>query len=145
MLRDDLLLIVLRFHLVAENLLERYIEKTLPRGTVLTKKARLSFAQKLAVVDALAVIEEPIVIALRRLNSLRNTCAHEKGKVVTLRDLDPVGEPLGIELSSPKLDPDETVINTTGRAAALFIQIQMKILVHLAPLETKIDPLNSTL
>jgi hypothetical protein len=133
--RGDLLIIVLRFHLVAENLLERFIKAKLPRGKVLAENARLTFAQKLAVADAFGVLEENLVTAIRRLNALRNMCAHEKGKEVRLRDLDLIGEPLGMELSSAKPDPDETVVNEVGLAAALFSSIQQGILNHLAPLE----------
>ena len=133
--RGDLLLIALRFHLVAENLLERFIKAKLPGGKVLVEKARFTFAQKLAVADAFGVLEESLVTAIRRLNALRNMCAHEKAKEVCLRDLDPIGEPLGMELSSARPDPDETVVNEVGLAAALFSRIHQGILKHLAPLE----------
>jgi hypothetical protein len=133
--RDDLLIVVLRFHLVAENLLERFMEAKLPRGNVLADEARLSFAQKLAVVDAFGVLEENLVAAIHQLNVLRNKCAHKKGMQVSLRDLDLIGEPLGMKLSSARPDPDETVVNEVGLAAALFGKIQLGILEHLATLE----------
>jgi len=139
-LRDDLLLIVLRSHLLIENLLERFIQAKLPQGKMLVDEARLSFAQKLAVVDAIGVVEVSLVSAIRRLNALRNMCAHKKGREVSLRDLDSIGEPLGMNLSSAKPDPDETVVNEIGLAAALFSNIQQGILNHLAPLELGKNP-----
>lgn len=136
-LRDDLLIVVLRFHLVAENLIERFITAKLPKGNVLIEQARLSFAQKLAVADSMGTIESELITALSRLNALRNKCAHAKGRQVSLRDLDAIGEPLKMEFSSAKPDPDETEVNRVGLAAALFVSIQFRFLNHLAPLELR--------
>lgn len=132
---NDLLVGVLRFHLVAENLLERFIQAKLPRGKMLVDKARLSFPQKLALVDALGALEENLVKALSYLNALRNKCAHDKGRSVSLRDLDLIGKPLEMELSSARPDPDEATVNEVGLATALFAKIQREVLNHLAPLE----------
>jgi hypothetical protein len=134
-LRDDLLIVVLRFHLIAENLIERFITAKLPKGNVLIEQARLSFAQKLAVADSMGVIEPELITALSRLNGLRNKCAHTKGRQVSLGDLDAIGEPLKMEFCSAKPDPDETVVNQVGLAAGLFGSIQFRFLNHLAPLE----------
>jgi len=96
---NDLLIYVLRFHLLTENMLERIIRASLPRGTSLVRDARLSYAQKLAVVNALGIIDEKIIIALQRLNSLRNTCAHKRKMKVTIKEIDPISEPFGEKLS----------------------------------------------
>ncbi len=134
-LRDDLLIAVIRFHLLAENLIERFITAKLPKGNVLNEQARLSFAQKLGVADSMGVIEPELITALSRLNALRNKCAHTKGRQVSLRDLDAIGEPLKMEFSSAKPDPHETEVNQVGLAARLFWEIQFRFLSHLAPIE----------
>lgn len=76
--RDDLLLEVLRFHLVVENLLERFMAAKMLRGKVLAEEGRLSFAQKLAVVDAFGIWESNLVDALRQLNALRRKQGHSE-------------------------------------------------------------------
>jgi len=115
----DLLIYVLRFHLLAEHMFERIIKSALPRGDTLVSKARLSFSQKLAVVDALGIIDKKVVVSLDRLNSLRNKCAHERKLKVTLKQIDPISEPFGEKLSTAKLDPDQDPNQPELNAAVL--------------------------
>ena len=87
----DLLIYVLRFHLLTENMLERIINVSLPRGANLVRNARLSYAQKLAVVDALGILDEKLTERIsQRLNSLRNSCAHKRKMKVTIKEIDPM-------------------------------------------------------
>jgi hypothetical protein len=137
---NDLLIYVLRFHLLTENILERIIKGSLPRGTNLVRDVRLSYAQKLAIVDALGIIDEKLIVALQRLNSLRNSCSHKRKLKVTIKEIDPIGEPFGEKLSSIKPDPDQdpsqTELNAAILATAFFgSHIYSKLLLILAPLE----------
>ena len=116
---NDLLIFVLRFHLLAENMLERIIIGSLPRGANLVNKTRLNFSQKLAVVDALGVLDQNLIVSLGRLNSLRNKCAHKRKMKVTLKEIDQISEPLGEKLSTVKPDPDQDSNQSNLNAAVL--------------------------
>lgn len=83
---QDPISILLRTHLFAEAMLQHVIEAHLPRGEKVTKAGRLSFAQKLVLVEALCAIDESLATALRHLNKLRNECAHDIQR--TLGDAD---------------------------------------------------------
>jgi uncharacterized protein YutE (UPF0331/DUF86 family) len=128
----DLLVFVLRFHLLAENMLQRIIIN-------LINKSRLSFAQQLAVVDALGIIDENVVISLDRLNTLRNKCVHKRKMKVTLKEIDSISEPFGEKLSMVKPDPDQeptqTELNAAVLTTAYFHAIYDKLVQTLAPLE----------
>lgn len=142
--KNDLLIFVLRFHLLAENMLERIIKGALPRGANLINKSRLSFAQKLAVVDALGIIDENLVVSLDRLNSLRNKCAHKRKMKVTLKEIDPISEPFGEKLSTVKPDPDQDPeqpeLNAAVLATAFFhSHIYDQLVKILLPLEARED------
>src|SRR5438128_2518250 len=72
---DDVSLPLLRFHLLAEQLLERIISNHLRRPDRLLETGRFTFAQKLQLVHAFDVVDDASVGALRLVNSLRNECA----------------------------------------------------------------------
>ncbi len=138
---NDLLIFVLRFHLLIENTLERIIIGSLPRGAKLITTARLSFGQKLAIVDALGVLDENLVLSIGRLNSLRNKCAHKRKIKVTLEEIDPISEPLGERLSTVPLDPDQDPsqpeLNAAVLATAFFgSHIYSKLILILVQLES---------
>ena len=99
---DDASLPLLRFHLLAEQMLERIIAGRLKRADRLLESGRLSFAQKLMLVHAFDVVEDASVIAMQRVNSLRNECVHVKGKQLADSDIDPIGQPLGKEYQELK-------------------------------------------
>lgn len=91
--RDDLN--ILKFHLLFENVLERFIVKVLKRGDRLIEKGNLSFAQKLMLVHSFDIISESYIQSLRHLNTLRNELSHDKGAIITKDKFDLVGRPLG--------------------------------------------------
>jgi hypothetical protein len=96
----DLVMIVLRLHLLIEYLMDRVLEAALPRGKEVTKKsANLTFAQKLAVANASALFTLQQVDFVAQLNSLRNECGHTRGRRITFEDIDRMGRPLGREYS----------------------------------------------
>ena len=76
--RDELRDIVLRGHLMVEQMLERAITAWLPEPSSF-EEARLGFHQKLSLVRGLNVRHpnEPLWRALAALNSLRNDFAHK--------------------------------------------------------------------
>ncbi len=98
----DLTLLLLKGHLYAEGRLERIISLRLSRGDRLIETGHLSFAQKLAVVDALNEIPDQIITVLKNLNKLRNQCAHELEKEVGDADVDRLGQPLGARFTELK-------------------------------------------
>ena len=99
---DDASLPLLRFHLSAEQMLERIIAGRLTRADRLLESGRLSFAQKLMLVHAFDVVEDASVTAMQRVNSLRNECAHVKGKQLAESDVDRIGQPFGKEYADLK-------------------------------------------
>jgi hypothetical protein len=92
---DDSTMLILRGHLFSESLLERLIRLKLPRGDKVLEGASLTYAQKLALVEALDAIPDSIAASLRGLNKLRNQCAHDLGRTVLEADVVRLGSPLG--------------------------------------------------
>ena len=74
---DHLGTVVLRVHLLAEQGLDRIIGDHLPCPSRFLEGAQLSFASKLSLVDAMDVLPDWLIRALRRLNSVRNECVHD--------------------------------------------------------------------
>jgi hypothetical protein len=93
----DLMLPLLKFHLLAERALDRLILARLTRGDRLLTGARLTFAQKLALVNAFDTIPDAAVQALRQVNRVRNQCSHVRAKAIAVDDIDRIGQPLGPE------------------------------------------------
>jgi len=89
----DPVLFVLRAHLYSEHLLERIIASYLPEGQQLIDQKILGYFLKLSLVDSFGMIDAATISALRRLNTLRNSCAHNLEKTVELGDVDAIGEP----------------------------------------------------
>lgn len=94
-LKHDSLLIVLKFHLLVENFIERIILAVLARGDRLLEKGNLSFFQKLYLIHSFDIINDSIIQAIIHLNSLRNRHAHNKGHKLSVADIDLIGRPLG--------------------------------------------------
>lgn len=93
--KDDLLPMLLRFHLLTESLLERLIVAKLPGGHVYLDNVSPTYHQKLELVNAFDVAASECIGALRKLNKLRNASAHVKGHSIVLGDIDAIGRPLG--------------------------------------------------
>ncbi|HEX6590058.1 MAG TPA: hypothetical protein VF039_13720 [Longimicrobiales bacterium] len=97
---QDPVLSLLRLHLLTEYYLERLLANVLPRADRLTEKGRLSYAQKVSLVHALDVIDDRTIASLRGLNAVRNACAHEMDRAITLADIDRFGRPLGADYTA---------------------------------------------
>jgi hypothetical protein len=75
----DVTLIILRGHLLVEEELNELLELLVHNPQHL-QKARLSFAQRVRLVHALYPARgasEPLMVAIEKLNSLRNSLAHQ--------------------------------------------------------------------
>ena len=115
-------LTILRGHLLAEHYLERAIAATLPRGDRIIQAGLLSFAQKLNLVEGLNVLADQLVQSLKSLNGVRNSCAHEMEREITIPDVERIGRPFGAEFTSLRQEhyPDvkqllNKVIHCIGR------------------------------
>lgn len=110
---SDPTMLILRAHLFTENLLERLIRLSLPRGDKVIEAASLSYAQKLVLVEALEELPDAVASSLRGLNKLRNQCAHQLGRTVSDADVVRIGSPLGTSFTQfhreAKYDPIETL------------------------------------
>lgn len=101
-------LTILRAHLLAEHYLERAIAASMPRGDRVIEAGLSSFAQKLNVVEGLDVLPDQLVQSLKGLNRIRNSCAHEMEREITIPDVERIGRPFGAEFTAlrQKLYPD---------------------------------------
>jgi len=88
---QPLLAAILQFHLIVENLLERYIICKLGDGYKVINRAQLTFHQKLVLVDSFGEIDDSLIQAMSGLNKLRNRCAHEGGAAISINDIDGIG------------------------------------------------------
>jgi len=93
-------LTILRAHLLAEHYLERAIVAALPRGDRIIEAGLLSFAQKLNLVEGLDLLPDQLIQSLRGLNRVRNSCAHEMEREITIPDVERIGRPFGAEFTA---------------------------------------------
>jgi hypothetical protein len=100
-LKEDIVGYLLRFHLLAENALERIIATQL-RQPDRVSDAGLSFFQKACWVHATDLVPDAAMRALRQMNTLRNKCSHQISKKVTLADIDAIGTPFGRQYADAK-------------------------------------------
>lgn len=77
--------VLIRGHLWIESALTILVQRNLKRAGALDK-ARLSFSQLLAVADALGVVAEDEVEAIRQINRMRNRAAHRLKDLPTEQD-----------------------------------------------------------
>jgi hypothetical protein len=89
------ILMVIQFHLRVEQIIERILLASLERGDKLLDNAGLSFHQKLCIIEALNALDSRYVDALRKLNKLRNTCAHVNSSPINKQEIDKIGRCLG--------------------------------------------------
>ena len=92
-------MIIVQAHLLAEHYMNQIISIYLNRGEKITRKADLSFYQKIVLVDSFDIISDRIIQGLKSLNSVRNKCAHEINKEISLSDIDRIGRNFGMDFS----------------------------------------------
>lgn len=95
-------LIVLKGHLVSERYIERLIKLILVKGEIIIEKGRLTYAQKLYLLDSLGFIPNDLIECHSNLNKLRNKMAHELGYEISLNDIELIGRPMGKMYSKMK-------------------------------------------
>jgi hypothetical protein len=93
--KDDLFPILLRFHVLTENLLERIIQSQISQGHRLFSHANLSYRIKLELANSLDVVDSEIIGSLRQLNSIRNDASHTIDIEITKDIIERIGRPLG--------------------------------------------------
>jgi hypothetical protein len=86
---DPALGVLLRFHLLAEQLFNRLFLSSFRQPIHLEK---FRFADKLRIVRALGSVPDTPLEGMRRANALRNQCAHVHSRRITLEDIDRIGE-----------------------------------------------------
>lgn len=99
---SDPTMLTLRAHLYTENLLERIILAKLSRGDKAVENGNFTYYQKLVLTESLESLPDNIVSSLRGLNKLRNQCAHELEKKISMGDIVKIGSPLGKIFSKMK-------------------------------------------
>ena len=72
----DPLSALLRVHLIIEQSLEKIITLHLCSPETLLKDGRLTFNQKILLVGSFNVLDKKVYNAIRKLNDIRNACAH---------------------------------------------------------------------
>jgi hypothetical protein len=94
---NDPVLLILRFHLYTEQLLERIIAAKLPRAHILfdANGWNPTYHQKRVLADGLGALSGKLTAALKGLNKVRNDCAHDPEKKISSSDLEKIGRPLG--------------------------------------------------
>jgi len=92
---DIMVVAILQFHLLTEQLLERIIESELPSGHLITKKSGFTYYLKLEIVNALNILNENIIGSLRMLNQVRNDFSHNRDMIVNIKSIEKIGLPLG--------------------------------------------------
>jgi len=85
---------LLRVHLIIEQYLDKIITNHLSSPKILLKDGRLTFNQKILLVGSLDILDKKVYNAIRKLNDIRNNCAH---KLETELDKETIGK-LGNEL-----------------------------------------------
>ena len=108
---DDPILLVLKAHLYSEFLLERIILGRLQRGDRVIEKAKLTYFQKLALVDSFDCLPDWAVSSLRNLSKLRNQCSHELSKDIAEIDVTRIGSPLGKKFTEFKNEQGATTFS----------------------------------
>jgi len=88
-------LIVLRAHLMSERYIERFIKLFLLKGDTVINQGRLTYVQKLNLMDSFGIVPKDLVDCHKNLNTLRNKMAHELGYDIKIEDVDLIGRPMG--------------------------------------------------
>lgn len=95
--QTDPVMMLLRAHLYSEARLEDLIRIGLPCGEIINERARLSYHQKLIVVQGLGILKSREITALDALNKVRNEFAHKIDRELTLQDVLRIGNSFGKE------------------------------------------------
>lgn len=90
----DAVSVVLRLHALTEHYLRQIAELMLPKGALITKSGRFTYAQLLTIVAATDIFDEKIILCLRRLNKIRNRLAHSRTPSLNIAEIRAAGQRL---------------------------------------------------
>jgi hypothetical protein len=68
------LIIILRVHLLIEGYLDKFLLSFFKKGNIIVQK--MSFYQKITIIEATEKIDSNLLCAIRKLNEIRNKFAH---------------------------------------------------------------------
>lgn len=88
-------LYILLVHLYIEHLLERFLAANLKKTDGLFGKNGLTFDKKVLLVEAMGGLHAQLVDGIKKLNAIRNNCAHTFKYNPTKDELDEFGHTLG--------------------------------------------------
>lgn len=88
-------LAILLSHLYVEHLLERLIKTHLQKTDDLFGQNGLSFARKLDLAAAFGSLPEDLINGIKKLNKIRNSCAHLFKYQPTQKEIEELGRTLG--------------------------------------------------
>jgi len=86
---------ILICHLFIDHLLDRYIIASTEKDVGFTGKNGLSFANKVKLISAISNINPQLIDSLKKLNAIRNDCAHEFGHEIPKEKIEKLGYTLG--------------------------------------------------
>lgn len=150
---NDPVLLILRVHLYTEYLLERMILARLPRGDRVLEDGNLSYAQKLSLVSSFDYLKDNFITSLRNLNKVRNRCAHERQKEITIADIELIGRPFGNEFTKIGKEEHDNILaclkrmldGLCGGLAGLTHVLEESMTKKESNQETSNEPSNKTL
>lgn len=86
---------IIRVHLLTEYYLERLIGLLLSRGDRVIDDGSLTYYQKLILANSFDILSDKTIQCLKGLNKIRNRCAHEIDKAISMSEVELIGRPLG--------------------------------------------------
>lgn len=86
---------VLISHLYFESYIDRYLKTKFINSGVITSSRGFSFSNKLKIVQAFGELEPQIFDALKKLNEIRNNCAHVLDHEISKKEVESFGRTLG--------------------------------------------------
>lgn len=86
---------ILRTHLFVERQLDRTIKLFLEKGEKLLRDGYLNFKQKILIVEAFDFLDNQILNAIKKLNSVRNDLAHQIDFDIDDNVVKKLGRPFG--------------------------------------------------
>lgn len=100
------LIAVLKAHLFVEQMLNAIIRSNLSLSDKELDNCRFTFAQKIKIVVSSEKLNNDVLESLKRLNSLRNKCAHRYTFQLEKKHWEEVFEPFSAQMPYPETVPD---------------------------------------
>ena len=87
---SDAVSLILRAHLLAEQLIEGLIESYLEEKAKPILELELNFYKKLQLIEGYELLPTNLIISIKKLNKLRNRCAHTLAMKITNEEIKPL-------------------------------------------------------